>query len=62
MSEIDDDYILEPLEVRGEWMRVKVKEPSDYCEFDLTVKSREGWIRWYADESVPLVWYYTRGC
>ena len=55
-------HILEPLEVRGEWMRVTVKEPSDYCEFDLAVSSREGWIRWYTETRGPLVWYFTRGC
>jgi hypothetical protein len=62
MVAIAADYILEPLEVRGEWMRVAVKEPSDYCEFDLVVAQREGWIRWYAPGPGPLVWYYTRGC
>lgn len=62
MPAIGDDYVLEPLEVRGEWMGVTVKEPSDYCEFDLTVQSRNGWVRWYADGRGPLLWYFTRGC
>lgn len=59
---ISGDYHMEPLEVRGPWMRVRVKEPSDYCEFDLESNVREGWIRWYDAEAGPRVWYHTRGC
>jgi len=59
---ISADYILEPLEVLGEWMRVTLKEPSDYCQIDVTPLRREGWVRWYATETGPLVWYFTRGC
>lgn len=59
---IAQDYALEPLEIDGDWMRVRVKEPSDYCEFDLEVASREGWIRWHEPDVGPTVWYFTRGC
>ena len=62
LPDIARDYILEPLEIRGEWMRVTVKEPSDYCEFDLEASQREGWVRWYSPERGPLLWYFTRGC
>jgi len=58
---IASDYILEPLEIRGEWMRVTVKEPSDYC-YEPDTSPREGWVRWYEPASGPLLWYYTRGC
>lgn len=59
---IGRDYHLEPIEVRDSWMRVRLKEPSDYCEFDLEVDATEGWVRWYADDVGPRLWYYTRGC
>ena len=59
---IGQDYHLEPIEVRGSWMRVLLKEPSDYCEFDMESEATEGWVRWYADDVGPRVWYYTRGC
>lgn len=62
LDPISGDYHLEPLEVRGSWMRVRVREPSDYCDFDVESRVREGWVRW-RDESVgPRLWYYTRGC
>jgi hypothetical protein len=59
---IGAEYHLEPLEVRGSWMRVRVSEPSDYCEFDIEAETREGWVRWYDATAGPRVWYYTRGC
>jgi len=62
LPDIASDYILEPLEIRGEWMKVTVKEPSDYCNFDLKSSRREGWVRWYEPERGPLLWYFTRGC
>jgi hypothetical protein len=62
LPDIASDYILEPLEIRGEWMKVTVKEPSDYCEFDLESSRRDGWVRWYEPTRGPLLWYFTRGC
>lgn len=62
LVEVSDDYILEPLEIQGEWMRVTLKEPSDYCVFDVEPTRREGWIRWYSPDTGPRVWYFTRGC
>jgi hypothetical protein len=62
LSDIAGDYHLEPQEVRGDWMRVILKMPSDYCEFDIEPATREGWIRWSEPERGPRVWYYTRGC
>ena len=39
---------LEPLEVTGDWMRVIVTQPSDYCvrEGALTVATRTSWVKW----------------
>ena len=52
-----------PLEFRGDWARVRVSVPSQYCA-DRELKStvREGWIRWRSPERGLWVWYYTRGC
>lgn len=57
LAEISGDHIVEPLEVRGEWMRVVVKQPSDYGRWDMEVVRREGWVRWYSAETGPRVWY-----
>jgi hypothetical protein len=61
-SRITGDYVLEPLEIRGEWMRVILKQPSDYCSPQVVPTRGEGWVRWYSMEKGPLVWYFTRGC
>lgn len=56
-------YHMEPLEVRGDWMRVLLVEPSNYCAGDdLTVTRTEGWVRWRDEAVGPRVWYHTRGC
>ena len=56
-------YGMQPLEFKGDWMRARLKAPSDYCaEPDVKPAIREGWIRWRDARLGPLVWYYTRGC
>jgi hypothetical protein len=57
-------YHLDPLEVAGDWMRVRVVQPSDYCTGPEAVEAvtHEGWVRWRDDDIGPRLWYYTRGC
>jgi len=59
---IAGDYHLEPLGFEGDWMRVRVKQPSDNCNQPEGVKTYEGWVRWRSAAKGPLVWYHTRGC
>jgi hypothetical protein len=54
--------VLEPLEVRGSWMRVTLVEPSDYCLPEVAGSRTDGWVRWTTDELGPILWYFTRGC
>ncbi|MGH7565390.1 MAG: hypothetical protein ACREK2_01025 [Gemmatimonadota bacterium] len=60
----EEDPMLERLDVRGDWMRVRVTRPSTYCVAEASVEPRveEGWIRWWDEEMGPWVWYFTRGC
>jgi len=56
-------YGMQPLEFRGDWARVRVSIPSDYCADPKPEGAvHEGWIRWRSRERGPWVWYYTRGC
>jgi hypothetical protein len=61
-----DDYILWPLGVRGDWMRVRAVTPSDYCATPgpgaAAVRQDTLWIRWRNAEGRPRVWFFTRGC
>ena len=61
---IANDYHLEPLGFKGDWMHVLVKQPSDYCGVPEGMQSKtvEGWVRWRSRERGPIVWYHTRGC
>lgn len=61
---IANDYHLEPLGFKGDWMHVLVKQPSDYCAAPEGVKTKvyEGWVRWRSPDHGPMVWYHTRGC
>jgi hypothetical protein len=58
------DYIMHPLEVRGQWLKVRLAQPADICLSPDEVKSRVtiAWIRYLTSEGRPRVWYYTRGC
>lgn len=58
-----DKYALEPVEIRGDWMRARLKVPSDYCAPpDVKPAVHEGWLRWRDARLGPIVWHYTRGC
>jgi hypothetical protein len=59
---IMEDHHLEPIRVKGEWMRVKVVQPSTYCREDVEADARKGWVRWFSAEKGPWVWYPSRGC
>jgi hypothetical protein len=57
------DYIMMPLEARGDWLRVVLQTPSTYCAFpEPEVKPDTLWIRYLRADGRPRVFYYTRGC
>lgn len=57
------DYRLEPLEVDGPWMKVRIVTPDDACIADpVATRVYEAWIEYLDDRGRPRVWYYTRGC
>ena len=59
---IEDGYIMWPLEVRDDWMRVRAVAPSDYC-FDPPSPLQDTlWIRYRGQNGRPRVWFYTVGC
>lgn len=62
---VDDE--VEPLEIQGEWMRVRIYQPGKFLwtcsgEGPWEGESRIGWIRWWDDEKGPWLYWHTRGC
>jgi hypothetical protein len=56
------EYILHPLERRGDWLLVRAVTPSDYCDAPESPRRAELWIRYLDPTGRPLAWYATRGC
>jgi len=64
--ELTGSHDIEPLEISGDWMRVRVTQPSTFCEGEdssasAEASTSEAWIVW-RDESGPRVWFAARGC
>lgn len=59
-----ESYELEPLELQGDWMRVRVSQPAVSCAEPGAKPDRvvEGWTKWRSDDQGSWVWYHTRGC
>ncbi len=55
------DYIMYVAEQQGEWMRVRVMSPSDYCA-EGSAPPKTAWVRYLTPQGRPRVWYATRGC
>lgn len=56
------DYIMKPMDTSGNWMKVEVTTPSDYCNMPKDKVTRVFWIKYLDQNGRPLVWYFTRGC
>jgi hypothetical protein len=64
---VERDDEVEALEIRGEWMRVRVSSPGKYLTFCIGTdewdgEMFEGWVRWWDPQDGPRLWYPTRGC
>lgn len=59
---IGPDSYIEPLAFEGDWMRVRVTEPTDGCTFLPGAVTQEGWMRWRDSNDQSLVWFSPKGC
>ena len=57
------NYGVEPIEIRGRWMRVRISLPQDYCgRPSQSIEFNEGWIQWWTPQQGTLLYYSARGC
>lgn len=59
------DHELEMLEMRGDWMRVRVRQPAWTCvgsDQPFPGRVDEGWVQWRDTTLGPWTWIYSRGC
>lgn len=48
------EYSVEPLQIEGDWMRVRAQWPGGWCG-ETVQRTAEGWIRWRASDKGPLL-------
>lgn len=59
---VGPNSLIEPLEFKGDWMRVRIIQPADGCEALPGANTEEGWMRWRSSSNRPLVWYPSKNC
>ncbi len=62
---IGADHELTLLELKGDWMRVRVRQPAWICvgpDQGFEGRVDEGWIKWRDEKSGPWIWIFSRGC
>ncbi|MEO1070321.1 MAG: hypothetical protein AAFW95_14610, partial [Cyanobacteria bacterium J06638_6] len=59
---IQGNHGLHILEIEGDWMRVRVLQPTNYCNFNWRGQIDEGWVQWKNDTQGSLIYFYPRGC
>lgn len=62
ISLISNDSLIVPLEVEGDWVRVRVTRPVAGCEPLGGARSDEGWMRWRNDQGEVLLVNRPSGC
>ncbi len=58
---------VEPVEIRGNWMRVTLYQPGKFHTLcggaeEWNGRARTGWIQWWDESSGPWLFWFTRGC
>ncbi|TVQ07577.1 MAG: hypothetical protein EA368_13965 [Leptolyngbya sp. DLM2.Bin27] len=59
---VGPNSIMKPLELEGDWLRVRVTQPAQGCTPLPGASTAEGWVRWRNEADMPLVWFSPSGC
>lgn len=59
---VGSNSIIEPLDLEGDWLRVRVTQPAQGCTPLPGSSTAEGWVRWRNDADIPLIWFPSTDC
>ena len=59
---VGSNSLIQPLDMVGDWLRVRVTQPVQNCTPLPGASTNEGWVRWRDDYQIPLVWFPASGC
>ncbi|MEM9266129.1 MAG: hypothetical protein AAGA46_11450 [Cyanobacteria bacterium P01_F01_bin.13] len=55
LSLVSPNSLIEPLEVKDDWIRVRVTRPADGCEPLIGASEEEGWLQWKDSDGEVLM-------
>ncbi|MEM9117035.1 MAG: hypothetical protein AAGD09_04040 [Cyanobacteria bacterium P01_F01_bin.56] len=59
---VGPNSFIQPLAFEGDWMLVKVTQPTDGCTLLPGAITQEGWMRWRSNSQSSLIWSPPGGC
>ncbi len=59
---VGSNSLIQPLDMEGDWLRVRVIQPVQGCVPLPGASTEEGWVRWRDEASTPLMLVPTGGC
>ncbi|NEP17623.1 MAG: hypothetical protein F6J97_12070 [Leptolyngbya sp. SIO4C1] len=59
---VRNDSLIEPLEVAGDWVRVRVTRPVEGCQALAGARTEEGWMRWRRNDGGITLWQAAERC
>jgi hypothetical protein len=59
---VNTDALIEPLEIQGDWVKVRVTRPVSACRPLTGATTNEGWMRWRDDTGNVTLWNDSSRC
>lgn len=59
---VGSNSLIQPLDMEGDWLRVRVTQPVQGCVPLPGASTEEGWVRWRDEARTPLIRVPTGGC
>lgn len=59
---VGPNSMIQPLDLDGDWLRVRVTQPAQGCTPLPGSSTVEGWVRWRSETDRPLVWFSGPDC